>query len=532
MMKTKHISVYICLFLLCACSNENDELPGGGDNTPSAALRIEVSASDFTPAGTRSDACNNTATRATDSGSATTFENGDRIGITVLDDNGTVLSSNIPYIYNGSNWFFDSNNGEGKTAVYYDNKAGSLTYFAYFPYSKEADGIAGADILAALKAKFPPLPDQRTKDAYRSSDLLVWSSGTSSAPLEKLDIAFTHAYALLSFSPFIKCKIQGKDANHIPSPIDDVGCTAGNDLYWAYQASDGSLRIIVSPQRTDAHWLYSYRAEMYEGAMPATDLAENNRYALASTLDIGDYTLDKAHVGDFYCKNARNEGYLIPGEFPLTEAQKAVCLGIVMKAGRGTDEGKTGGDDPAAGNWLDDADYYWKDGSTPLPVIHGYVLALWDANGGKNHNWGPEHYGAIVDNPDWSKYILFRGYKNTREMKEQIAKEPDKALIRDFTAAYYTSVDYERRSPSPANSSGWFLPSSGQCWYWYQNRNAIKPSMDKAGGDGWFNFYWASSERGRDAEAWSVSFSGGYMYGSNKEQRYGYPLRSRSWLAF
>lgn len=521
-MKTKSIYLLLSLVLLCACGGDNEELTTAPPQSRSA-LRLAVRAGDFI---TQGDAPH---TRATDNGTTTTFETGDRIGLTVLDNSGHALSDNIPYVYNDNAWSFDHGNNEGKTIIYYDNNAVNLTYIAYFPYNAEANGVTS---IQGLKDKFHPQLDQRAKAAYRASDLLVWSLATGDAPLKQLDIAFTHAYALLSFSPLIKCKIQGKDANHIPSPIDDVGCTAGNDLYWAYQASDGSLRIIVSPQRTDAHWLYSYRAEMYEGAMPATDLAENNRYALASTLDIGDYTLDKAHVGDFYCKNARNEGYLIPGEFPLTEAQKAVCLGIVMKAGRGTDEGKTGGDDPAAGNWLDDADYYWKDGSTPLPVIHGYVLALWDANGGKNHNWGPAYYGAIVDNPDWSKYILFRGYKNTREMKEQIAKEPDKALIRDFTAAYYTSVDYERRSPSPANSSGWFLPSSGQCWYWYQNRNAIKPSMDKAGGDGWFNFYWASSERGRNAEAWSVSFSGGYMYGSNKEQRYGYPLRSRSWLAF
>ena len=125
----KHsLGTFLALLLLAACSPEDDALPGGdGDNTPPAALRIEVSASDFTSATTRSNAGsnnnidgNNAATRATDNGAVTTFESGDRIGIIVLDGSGNVLSDNIPYKYNGSAWSFDNANGEGKTALYYD----------------------------------------------------------------------------------------------------------------------------------------------------------------------------------------------------------------------------------------------------------------------------------------------------------------------------------------------------------------------------------------------------------------------------
>lgn len=139
----KQIHLYIVsvvLLLFSACGNDNDELPVGGDNTPPAALRIEVSTNDFTPVG-------GTDTRATDNGSTTTFENGDRIGITVLDKDGNVVYKNIPYKYNGSTWSFDSGNSEGKTAVFYDNKAGNLTYLAYFPYSAEADDAKSKDDL-------------------------------------------------------------------------------------------------------------------------------------------------------------------------------------------------------------------------------------------------------------------------------------------------------------------------------------------------------------------------------------------------
>ncbi|EGF55557.1 hypothetical protein HMPREF9446_02620, partial [Bacteroides fluxus YIT 12057] len=55
--------------------------------------------------------------------------------------------------------------------------------------------------------------------------------------------------------------------------------------------------------------------------MPETALAANNRHTLAPTLkDIGAYAFANAQVGDFYCKNDNNEGYLIPGDASLTEA--------------------------------------------------------------------------------------------------------------------------------------------------------------------------------------------------------------------
>ena len=261
------------LLLLSACSPDNDALPGDdGGNTPPAALRIEVSAIDFISA----------TTRATDNGVATTFENGDRIGIIVLDNSGNVLSDNIPYICNGSTWSFDNSNGEGKTAVYYDNK--DIKYFAYFPYSAEADGIVGADIIAALKAKFPPLYDQRTKDAYRASDLMVWSSEAGSVPLKTLNIELTHAYSSLSLYPFIEDEING---GYIPVSVDDVSFTISTGPLLAYRADDDNYRVIVSPQATGARWFCSYNAKMYSGTMRESALAVNRRYALIFVLEDG-----------------------------------------------------------------------------------------------------------------------------------------------------------------------------------------------------------------------------------------------------
>ena len=458
----KHsLGTFLSLLLLAACSPEDDALPGGdGDNTAPAALRIEVSASDFTTA----------ATRATDNGAVTTFESGDRIGIIVLDGSGNVLSDNIPYKYNGSAWSFDNANGEGKTALYYDNKA--TAYVAYFPYSPEADGITGADIPAALKAKFPPRYDQRTEDAYRASDLLVWSNGTGSVPLKKLEIKFTHAYSSLSLSPSIKCKIDGKETSYTTSSVDDVSFTIGTEPLLPYRADDGSYRIIVSPQTTDARWFCSYKAKTYGGTMPETALAANIRHTLAPTLkDIGAYTFANAQVGDFYCKNDKNEGYLIPGDASLTKAQQDACIGIVYS----TDVNRIG---TAATQALKK-----KGVNTP----HGLVMALTNASEGcrwgeygKDENSGGADGEPFKANTDQlqKQYNNVDGYAETHWIIDTYGRDGNTALKNTYTAFYHasrygTAESSTGKYAAPEKTTGWFLPSMGQWWDILSNLGGI-----------------------------------------------------------
>lgn len=462
------LGTFLSLLLLSACSPDNDALPGDDDgNTPPAALRIEVSASDFTHAG------GDINTRATDNGATTTFENGDRIGIIVLDNNGTVLSDNIPYKYNGITWSFDYNNGEGKKAVYYDNKA--VNYIAYFPYSVEANGIAGADILAALKAKFPPRYDQRTKDAYRASDLLTWSGTPSGSTSSKtLDIAFTHAYASLSLSPSIKCKINGAETSYIPSSVADVSFTIGTEPLLPYRADDSSHRIIVSPQTAAARWFCSYKAKTYGGTMSETALAANNRYTLAPALNIGVYAFANAQVGDFYCKNNSMEGYLIPGDVAsLTDEQQAACIGIVYS----TDINRIG---EAAKQALK------KKG---VNTAHGLVMALTNASKGW---WGmdgrDENSGGGVGEPFKANtdklnkmYANVDGYGETHWIIDTY-RNNGSDLQNIYTAFYHASLygtaeSSTEKYAAPTNTTGWFIPSMGQWWDILSNLGEI--NLDK-----------------------------------------------------
>lgn len=62
--------------------------------------------------------------RAIDNGAATTFENGDKIGVYIVKEGGEIVKKNVTLTYNGSAW-------DG-TLYYYEG----ADYIAYYPYDE------------------------------------------------------------------------------------------------------------------------------------------------------------------------------------------------------------------------------------------------------------------------------------------------------------------------------------------------------------------------------------------------------------
>ena len=122
-----------------------------------------------------------------------------------------------------------------------------------------------------------------------------------------------------------------------------------------------------------------------------------------------------------------------------------------------------------------------------MPEVHGYVLALRDAN--ERCQWGSYEIEVGCDKNNNSG---FNGYSNTQTI---IAFNKDKNwnLPDAFPAVYY-ATNHETVCPAPSKTSGWFLPSGGQCQYWLNNKDVIHNSMLNAEGDGCFGLYWSSSE--------------------------------------
>lgn len=465
------------------------------------ALEITVSANDFVSDGTNS-------TRAVDNGAVTTFENGDRVGIIILDGENELLYNNVPYKYNGSEWSFDSGNGDGKGSCYYHPKAS--TYIVYYPYNELANGCKS---VADLKEKIKPQTDQSKKAGYRASDLMICHH-SSDVPLKYLAVQLSHAYASVSLVPTAKYILD--DGNYTPykylaMDISDVSMTISDDVFVPYKAGDGSLRCILPTSFTngDIRCFYTLDSDKtYSNTIRISRVSPNTRYTSAPELKTVTYNLSDAKLGDFYCNRGGGKAYLIPGDIAsLSTPQKNACLGIVLKAGK-----------DSRGTWKDDCNYKFKGTESEMSTIHGYVLALNDANSGIACTWGPFNVKVYTTNTE--KNSGFYGYQNTQDIILYSKKNGDNLL--EFPATY-AATNYEKQYPAPFNSSGWYLPSGGQCQYWLNNEKKLLEQVKKVrGNSNWKDSYWSSSEEffNREFLAFFLNFPKGMDANFKHENEY------------
>ena len=132
----------------------------------------------------------------------TTFDNGDAIGIYIVDKSGNVTVSNLKCTFNGSSW-------ELETPVKYEAGMGSYSYYAYYPFKENITGshavgenvgkLSDVDFFSSVIDNWIPESDQSTKANFTSSDLMT-SKGTANMPLfQEVHITFVmhHRMGLL-----------------------------------------------------------------------------------------------------------------------------------------------------------------------------------------------------------------------------------------------------------------------------------------------------------------------------------------------
>ncbi len=510
MIKMKQIYLFLSLVLLCACSGSDEELSTVAQQ-PCPALELTVSAGGFVTGGSIP------STRATDNGAATTFESDDRVGVIVLED-GTLKGNNLPYKYNGSSWSFDAatvgSENTDKSVYYYDNKATKVTYIVYFPYSADADGVTSLDGDGGLKSKFIPKADQQSEAGYRASDLMVWISGSGS-PQKTLAATLTHAYNSVSLLPEVYYTLGNGQDFVQPSPaISDVNFIMDGKIVYPYKAADGSYRCILPADLTNksVRCFYTFDKTTYRKDLTVSLAGANTRYSSTQRVNAGTYTFANARVGDFYCMSG-STGYLIPGD-AISFSANMNCIGIVFKAGReATDNGT-----------------YTDIEGREMSAINGYVVALQDVSS-STLKWADRNgqydfwVGTSTSDSNW------QGYDNCQKMKNggdwSIGHFPAANACQKFgTAEPYL------RYAAPAGSSGWFLPSCGQLWSLYKNRDVLSGQINKLkaingyGSIGWFigDYYWSSSEHPANGYgAWGVHF--GYVDVGWHRKDYGYYVR-------
>ena len=531
----KQIIPYIlwAVCLLSACQTDDYE-PTAGTTGESKMLSLTVSANDFAVTGGAS-------TRAADNGKTTTFENGDRVGLIVLDESGNLVADNLPYKFNGSNWNFDTGNGEGKQPAFYDPSLN--TYIVYYPYDAAANQTTSVDALKALNV-FAPQEDQSTENAYRQSDLMVWSS--SGKPMKQITAALAHVRNSFSLDAKVQWTLATGDmVSYTPPTLEDVIIydKEGTQLS-PYRAEDGSYRYILpNSYEGKVRWCYTYEEKTFGGECTVSSQATGTRYAQVKTINAGEYSLDKAVPGDFYCSKSdgATTGYVLPQE-AVAVLDNHRCIGIVFHVGQ---------------HESDESDYSGT--GIGEAKCHGYVVALTDVHDGSSDRlrweYGPGNvYNKAIDastsTSDW------QGYSNSLKFHEFVKNEDNKAAgweMKHFPAALACETygnrttdrdgnpadgkyDWQKPLAAPKNTSGWFLPSCGQLRYLYQNRSVLSARMTDVKNSTptdcgykeyikWFStslYYWSSTEfSSYPSSAWGVNFNYGYADDRNKYYTYG-----------
>lgn len=238
--------------------------------------------------------------------------------------------------------------------------------------------------------------------------------------------------------------------------------------------------------------------------------------------------------------------YYSDGTWSTQLRTDATPIGIVFSVG-------------IASDYNDRTAYYTqKDGTTPMTDFHGYVVALKDATeqaDGTNEGvwWSAfdsdfEGTGGSVSTTD------FLGYTNTQSIVATALRDKGElsASTNNYPATYYATTAYEVVCPSPAQSSGWFLPSVGQMAYMFDRvyfdedgsgRSCLENTFTALGTDlatpmyTADSEYWTSTEKidsyGTSTWAYYYSFdSSQFSPGFSADYRKNTAMRVRSVLAF
>lgn len=335
--------------------------------------------------------------------------------------------------------------------------------------------------------------NQNTAELYAANDLMTSTTCTADKTAKTLTIAFEHRMAMLEISPVL----YGYDLTYLTSerwtyPIKNssVSSVSVGDGYIqpfknTGEATDAPYRCLVKPVTSKLSISYSISSDA-GGKYPVPWSINNQSFIGGQRRKIRPQKRRSIAVGDYYYSN----GSIFPGNmtFSTIPGKDQGCIGVVFATG---ETGYVNGDTHT--NYS---------GSGLTGAIHGYVVALDDANGGSTKcAWGSQ--GNLVGTS--TSTTDFLGYSNTKKIKAMSGYSAS-----TWPACYY-AANYTPVAPGN-NSSGWFFPSIEQMKGMYANKGTLESAFGKVGGTGFKNdWYWSSSEYSNDAAyyGWFVDFGNG-----------------------
>lgn len=148
---------------MTACSNEMEEQLAGGNGGQEVKFTVGIE--------------NLSRTTIADGTLKTEFVKGDEIGIFAYNGE-SVVSSNIKYTYNGSDW-------TSEKAITSDGT--KLNYYAYYPYMDDVTDPSQLNITVSA--------DQTS--GFSKDDVLTAQNTTAEARAENVTLTFNHAFAMV-----------------------------------------------------------------------------------------------------------------------------------------------------------------------------------------------------------------------------------------------------------------------------------------------------------------------------------------------
>lgn len=500
----------VCLMavaaLLPGCSKELDDLEspvvgtetsGNADETDGDVLRIQVSDAGFRDG--------KTGSRATDSGLKTTFEDGDKIGLFVVNSQNEVLYANVPYMKSGADW---------TAAQDIRTKGYPVRVFAYYPYVKDAEitekVVATARDASAFFANYIEgldISNQSTQELYRKADVMACmvTVDNKEAAREELTLSMSH--------------LLGQVVVKLPETVTlsvNYYLKGDGSYTWTVQEtlpanlSDESLKVTgdIQPLREETGYRYLCKSGdsniSFSGGF--TTYGVTKRYTVSSatvsagsskTYNVSVTSLDAPQkvehilqVGDFYME----DGSILP--WSDTSSDKTNCIGIVYWV-------------PTADDPLESHSPAWLEEHSTC--THGLVVGLKE----QKSPWGTSD--VQTDITDSKMDDIFRGYSNT------------KRLVDEYSGSGIVSAYNNLKSgvTLPGKTSGWYVPSVGELMKLYHAKDKVNDSLSALGStftlsstSRYSSYYWSSGENSRDDALTVNLYNGDVDLNSKGNKRY------------
>lgn len=491
------LSLFAALLLFSGCGKELDELPAGGSNTESPEnpaqtegelLRLRVSDAGYLDVGTGS--------RATDSGLTTTFEEGDKIGLFVVNNENEVLYANVPYTKNKEEW-----TAEQKVRT----KGYPVRVFAYYPYVEDAKIIEKVDATAGDASAFfqtyiegLDISNQSTLADYRQADVMACmvSIGDAEAARKELTLKMNHLMGLVVVK--LPTEVTLSSVNYYLKGDEEFTWKVENVTLPA-NLSEESLTVTggIQPLKEETGYRYLCKSGenniSFSGGFTTYGAAKSYTVSSAS-VSVGSSKTYNVSVTPFAAPG-KAEYTPQPGDFYMkdgsvlsrvTSSNKADCIGIVYWV-------------PTATDLLESHKFTWLEEHSTC--IHGLVVGLKV----KQSQWGT--HGETTNITDSDMDGIFRGYSNTKSL---VSGHSGYAIV-----SAYNNLQSGVTLPS-GKTSGWYVPSVGELMKLHQAKNKVNASLSTLGSTSLSSStYWSSGEDS-PYSAWTVGLNSGRVSGSLK----------------